>query len=385
MPSWRVFIIGPMGDDAIIRDPNALNVTNHLDWLCEALARRLIVHGYQRADSDHQLSSGETVNAIRLSRQEDGQEDIIEVITPFQQRSPDPIPHKVFDAIDDCDLVIADLTGSRPAVVYELALAHALGIPTYLVSASEDEMFYLGEIEHLKVDFASPPAVDQVLAPCVDWWLSNRNTLEPGTNPYTTFYKGFPLTDISAAVALAFGYCGNFVIPALNEDARIHVVGETESQVFEIRGVIVIDPEDLTNTWRSVSQQVESQLLQANFDKLLRGDQEAVYLTTMSGKRTPFYIVSGWVIDIPRTIFTLMESPRINRLEDAVRGNERRASMSGVLVRRFLQNLGTYLRRAVGATNNLRIQGGTQAPLHIVKSTNVVAFLREQGIPSREP
>jgi nucleoside 2-deoxyribosyltransferase len=40
------------------------------------------------------------------------------------------IPEDVFSAIDLSDLVVADISHRSPNVMYELAFAHALGIPT---------------------------------------------------------------------------------------------------------------------------------------------------------------------------------------------------------------------------------------------------------------
>src|SRR5438552_4071941 len=44
------------------------------------------------------------------------------------------IPSDVFSRIDSADLVIADVSKRSPNVYYELAHAHALGLPTILVA-----------------------------------------------------------------------------------------------------------------------------------------------------------------------------------------------------------------------------------------------------------
>jgi nucleoside 2-deoxyribosyltransferase len=55
----------------------------------------------------------------------------------LDQRS---ILQNIFRGIEAADLIVADLTGSNPNVFYELGVAHALGIPTILLTQNLEEL-----------------------------------------------------------------------------------------------------------------------------------------------------------------------------------------------------------------------------------------------------
>src|SRR5262245_36242345 len=60
-----------------------------------------------------------------------------EVSIPHEQYDDD-IPTRVFHLIDVSDLIVADISTRSPSVMYELAFAHALGIPTVLIDYREN-------------------------------------------------------------------------------------------------------------------------------------------------------------------------------------------------------------------------------------------------------
>jgi hypothetical protein len=53
----------------------------------------------------------------------------LRVVTPDQNPTTDNFHHWIFRQIDTCDLLVADVTGFNPNVVYEVAFAHSLGVP----------------------------------------------------------------------------------------------------------------------------------------------------------------------------------------------------------------------------------------------------------------
>jgi len=119
---WRIFFIGSMQQRGTSAD--------HFSQMVEAVAAELEEHDYRAAEEGtYHLSGGMPVNSITLTRESD--RDQITLIKPHDLYESASIPDNVFDAIDDADLVIADLSGLRPTVVYELAFAHALGIWTF--------------------------------------------------------------------------------------------------------------------------------------------------------------------------------------------------------------------------------------------------------------
>ena len=134
----------------------------------------------------------------------------VEVYTPSESLTTDDIPHDVFHQIDNADLIIADLSGNRGAVVYELAFAHALGIVTILVSRPADEIFFYSKMYHLnRVDFRADPLIGPSLDKAIDSWVRTRRKLHIAPNPLHKFYEA-PLLDISAASGLAAGFYSNF-------------------------------------------------------------------------------------------------------------------------------------------------------------------------------
>jgi len=50
------------------------------------------------------------------------------------------ILEKIMTGIEEADLVIADVTGTNPNVMYELGVAHALGKPTVMLARSADQL-----------------------------------------------------------------------------------------------------------------------------------------------------------------------------------------------------------------------------------------------------
>lgn len=51
------------------------------------------------------------------------------VLTPIDNNRSDDFNDWIFGQIDTCDLIVADMTGFNPNVIYEVAFAHSLGVP----------------------------------------------------------------------------------------------------------------------------------------------------------------------------------------------------------------------------------------------------------------
>jgi hypothetical protein len=57
----------------------------------------------------------------------------------------------IWDALNNCDFVIADLTGRNPNVLYELGIAHTLGKEVIMISQKEEDIPF--DLRHLRCYF----------------------------------------------------------------------------------------------------------------------------------------------------------------------------------------------------------------------------------------
>jgi len=55
---------------------------------------------------------------------------------------PSSIVHDIWQYTKECEIVLADLTGKNPNVLYELGLAHAIGKPVVLIVEKMEDIPY---------------------------------------------------------------------------------------------------------------------------------------------------------------------------------------------------------------------------------------------------
>jgi len=95
---------------------------------------------------------------------------------------PRPIMADVWRSIQNADIVVADLTGKNPNVLYELGLAHATQKPVVLIAQSmEDIPFDLRAIRCLvyQGDRNSRDVLKQQLTKAVSEYLRDAETASP--------------------------------------------------------------------------------------------------------------------------------------------------------------------------------------------------------------
>ena len=67
------------------------------------------------------------------------------------------ITHEIWKQIRSCRLVLAELTGKNPNVLYELGLAHAIGKPSIIITRNQDDVpFDLKALRYLYYDTNDP-------------------------------------------------------------------------------------------------------------------------------------------------------------------------------------------------------------------------------------
>jgi hypothetical protein len=360
---WRIFFIGPMpsGD------------AEHFDKMVAAVVAELQESGYQAPEeAEHRLTGGDAVSSLILTQGS----DTITLVKPHDLFSSSSISVNVFDAIDDSDLVIADLTDVRPAVVYEVAFSHALGIWTLLLSSDSDRdsdlMFYFRPYRHVRVNFTLEDIRSQEFRDALQTWLAKRSKRFDSHNPFTDFYDA-PIPDISAASGLANSYYENFLRRVLATNSRLVVASDgRESAERVITGVLIVKPENLRSLPDLVDY-TEDALRGAFADKFRRGERGKVYVDTKGfGDRTCEFVVDTWLIDVPRTVLTLERSPRLKRA--SARGGPTVAAvnqpaqdhLSGVLITRFLEGARAALQ-ADGDIKRIRDRFFYGSPEEIVR------------------
>jgi hypothetical protein len=157
--------------------------------------------------------------------------DIIAPILPpgYVVKTPDQggagnVMDQVMAACDSATLVIADMTGNNPNVLYEVGVLDSLGrlcIPVKpkpevqkdedRILAGKDPMtFDRAAYRFWVIDWDQPEATRTELKKAIDISLNDLRTGILIGNPVTNYY-GAPVIDISPASGIALGYYENFV------------------------------------------------------------------------------------------------------------------------------------------------------------------------------
>ena len=265
----------------------------------------------------------------------------ISVLTVVNLEGSEDIPTKVFNAIDESDLVVANIAGNRPAVVYELALSHALGIATILVGGPDDRSFYHSQTRI--VDIRNLPSREFERA--VSNWLDARNKRFDSDNPLYKYYEA-PLPDISAATGLAVGYFENFVRPVLQSAKIVTSKDAPLETARNLKGLLVFKPARFDKGVIAITAELEKALRRRDVRKnVTLGGKEAIYLRVgANGWRTAFALTEDYAIDFPRALCSLSESPRL-RLKKFGTDRTRKVRMQAVLAERFFDVVQSLVNR----------------------------------------
>jgi hypothetical protein len=76
--------------------------------------------------------------------------------------NPGAITPRILSAIQEADLIVADLTGLNANVFYELAIAHGYGIPTVHIQRASDKVpFDVKDMRVIKYDLSDPDKLEE--------------------------------------------------------------------------------------------------------------------------------------------------------------------------------------------------------------------------------
>ncbi|OAN78203.1 hypothetical protein A8B82_10695 [Sulfitobacter sp. EhC04] len=235
--------------------------------------------------------------------------DALEVYDPRNNPGGDNFNNWIFAQIDTCNLLVADITSFNPNVVYEVALAHSLGVPCQYVrfGKQEDGEFYL-EGEEANPDSIAHYFNNALLSPAstVDQAILGKGQFaerlelffkegrSPAQNLMTTFYGGVPLVDAEFTRGLAQTYCRNFLLPML----RVEITEEMPARRLKIV---------MPDTFARPDSVAREKLIQA-----LDGGGYGELGKNMLGRK--FNVIyepsTGTVYDLPSIAFTIADCRR---------------------------------------------------------------------------
>jgi hypothetical protein len=124
----------------------------------------------------------------------------------------------IISKLDTAELLIADLTGNNPNVLYELGIRHCLGTPYVCIKEAGDTAapFDIAAFEYILFDPADPLGAQRDIEPAVALQHQKLVNEQDISNPVTLFYRA-PLTEVSPAAGLALGYYRNLVYQSLDQ------------------------------------------------------------------------------------------------------------------------------------------------------------------------
>jgi hypothetical protein len=139
----------------------------------------------------------------------------------FHVNTPDSgdignVMRQVLLRLEQADILIADITGNNPNVMYELGVYHSFGKPYLIVK--EDipgtdvtaTAFDIAEYRFHAVNFSKPADAIQKLTPLITGIIKRIDTTEWFGNPVTDFYDS-PIAEIPTAIGLFKNYRKNFI------------------------------------------------------------------------------------------------------------------------------------------------------------------------------
>lgn len=338
--SFNVFVIGPMGADKEKPSESGTPISQHMANIAASL--RAIMPRYVKPPS------------------------IWEVFSPLEGVTD--ITEYVFTRIDDADLAVADITSRSPSVMYELAYFHALGTPIIVLDDSgraDDALpFYLKGTNVLRITAFDVESLTTALSERIHRFFDENEFQDFGANPITSFY-GAPLMEISGASTIARGYYRNFVRGIIDSQSGI-AAPNRGSDNPPVKKLYIIKPSG------SLNISADMTLLEEAF-----GEKDEQVFNVGARKLSALYDDKA-IFDLPRTVYTLAHSPRVQRLERAMglmagvsaekKAEMRTRALSG-LVTRFYDAIGERIAGDENVYNQMvefidvsDVSGTIQAP-----------------------
>ena len=126
------------------------------------------------------------------------------------------VMRQVLLRLEQADILIADITGNNPNVMYELGVYHSFGKPYIIIKEDLPEKdatptaFDIFEYRYHAVNFREPTAAIEKLKPLLTDVIGRIDTTDWFANPVTDFYES-PIAEIPTAIGLFKNYRKNFI------------------------------------------------------------------------------------------------------------------------------------------------------------------------------
>ncbi|NHE57851.1 STING domain-containing protein [Cyclobacterium plantarum] len=251
------------------------------------------------------------------------------VITP-EEGNIGSVMDQVLLYLEQADILVADITGNNPNVMYELGIYHSFGKPSLIVKDSsvsneqEQTPFDIAAYRFLDLPFDDTEASKALLKPRFEDIIKVLGEIDWFPNPVTRFYNA-PIAEIPTAVGLSKNYLKNFLSMIL---PKVFMRYE-DSDDFELKVYEVTGKDDKGNPIERQLDQKQREKLQfeilipdkmhmANHD-YIRNLQEGKLIDFVGAKvirrSRPFNLYLRYdetgtpvLIDIPTVLVTLNES-----------------------------------------------------------------------------
>lgn len=262
------------------------------------------------------------------------------------------IMDQVLLSLDQADLLIADLTGNNPNVLYELAIYHTAGRPYVTVrdttteENTEETPFDIRAYRYIDIDLEDVEGARDTLNPTIQALFETPDDRNWYSNPITDFYQA-PVTHLRYASALAENYLRNFlrkVIDAVFEESGDIVVNGVPIPSGHSTCIEVILPEDFNHARH---RYVEQRLLRPGH---LVG-------ASVTGRSRPFSLYARpgdsstcRLVDIPTILATIRDSVEQRMGPKARQGRvsrKERARLEQAEGRRFREELSAELEMLI--------------------------------------
>lgn len=280
----------------------------------DATLKTCFVIGPMATDAD-MTRQGRLANILRDAFKRLKRPDF-KVVTPDIAKGGD-IVEQVMGELDQAEIVVADLTGNNPSVLYELAIRHCTGLPCVHVRHQGKEgaqgalAFDVAHDRYVHIDLEAnavdPEKLDDMLTSAIK---QSESTLGQSKNPVTAYFK-VPLTDAYPASGVALGYCQNFVVRASEgiDAAKKKKITMTVKSLDQNAGV----PLDLTaDEWAKVKIAIwvpdSKDFVQPKYTDILKQTREFIDVTIPALDRQSrdisslFHRETLQVVDIPTTL-----------------------------------------------------------------------------------